>query len=94
MSDSIGVYTNKTTCGCDRRTQEDVVETESTQTVSPIRPRRFKLAKWLFERRYAIQCLSHAHGNVAKAARISGKDRKDFYVLLERTGLRAADFRR
>jgi len=54
---------------------------------------RFKVAKKAFERRYAADCLAHAQGNVSEAARISGKDRKDFYDLLRRSGLEPGDFR-
>lgn len=54
---------------------------------------KYRDAKRQFERRYAAECLAHAQGNVSEAARMSGKDRKDFYDLLKRTGLRAEDFR-
>jgi len=53
----------------------------------------FKDAKKQFERRYAADCLAHAQGNVSEAARIAGKDRRDFYDLLKRSGLKPKDFR-
>jgi two-component system response regulator GlrR len=45
----------------------------------------YRDAKKAFDRRYVIECLIETEGNVSKAARISGKDRKDFYDLLKRT---------
>lgn len=55
---------------------------------------KYKDAKRQFERRYAVECLTHAEGNVSKAARIAGKDRRDFYDLLRRTGINPQDFRK
>jgi two-component system response regulator GlrR len=65
------------------------VETRQEWTGFP----SFKDAKKAFERRYAADCLAHAQGNVSEAARISGKDRRDFYDLLRRSGLEPEDFR-
>jgi two-component system response regulator GlrR len=44
----------------------------------------FKKAKDEFVRTYLVQCLQAVRGNVAAAARLSGKDRKDFYDLMKR----------
>lgn len=54
----------------------------------------YRDAKRQFELRYAAECLARAQGNVSKAARIAGKDRRDFYDLLKRTGINPEDFRR
>ena len=54
---------------------------------------KYKVAKKHFERRYTADCLARAKGNVSQAARLAGKDRKDFYKLMERTGLNPEDFR-
>ncbi len=44
----------------------------------------FKKAKAEFVRTYLVQCLQLVKGNVAAAARLAGKDRKDFYDLMKR----------
>jgi len=53
----------------------------------------FKAAKKAFEIEYVAEVLRYTDGNVSEAARLSGKDRKDFYDLMRRTGLSPADFR-
>jgi len=54
----------------------------------------FKKAKEEFVRGYLVQCLQAVKGNVAAAARLAGKDRKDFYDLMKRHHLIPADYRR
>jgi two-component system response regulator GlrR len=53
----------------------------------------FKEAKQEFERNYVMNVLRITHGNVAEAARLSKKDRKDFYDVLRKYKLRPQDFR-
>jgi two-component system, NtrC family, response regulator GlrR len=43
-----------------------------------------KKAKEEFVRTYLVRCLQFVKGNVAAAARLAGKDRKDFYDLMKR----------
>ena len=66
----------------------DVIDVESLDlfsTASPGAPfPSFKKAKEDFVRGYLVQCLEVARGNVAAAARMAGKDRKDFYDLMKR----------
>ncbi len=53
----------------------------------------FKRAKLAFEREYVAEVLRYTNGNMSKAAKLAEKDRKDFYDLISRTGLKQADFR-
>ncbi|MHC4446783.1 MAG: sigma-54 interaction domain-containing protein [Planctomycetota bacterium] len=53
----------------------------------------FKEAKAEFERSYVAQCLRITHGKVSAAARMAGKDRKDFYYLMKKHGIQPDDFR-
>ncbi|MCC6808516.1 MAG: sigma-54-dependent Fis family transcriptional regulator [Deltaproteobacteria bacterium] len=53
----------------------------------------YKDAKHDFEVAYVRRALASTGGNVAEAARLAGKDRRDFYDLLRRTGLDADSFR-
>jgi DNA-binding NtrC family response regulator len=46
-----------------------------------------------FESTYLSQCLQRADGNVAKAARLAGIDRKNFWTLMKRHRIDAARFR-
>lgn len=46
-----------------------------------------------FEKKYLINVMHVAHGNVATAARIAGRNRTEFYKLLEFHGIAAAEFR-
>jgi two-component system, NtrC family, response regulator GlrR len=52
-----------------------------------------KEAKDEFEKKYLINVMRVAHGNVATAARVAGRNRTEFYKLLEFHGIAAADFR-
>ncbi len=53
----------------------------------------FGEAKRRFERDYVARLLLVTRGNVARAARLAGKARKDFYILMGRTGIRPHAFR-
>ena len=50
-------------------------------------------AKRVFERDYLIGVLRITEGQVSSAARIAGRNRTDFYKLLNKHGLDAADYR-
>ena len=47
----------------------------------------FKRAKREFEREYCELLMLQTDGNVSAAAKLAGKDRKDFYDLLKRCGI-------
>jgi two-component system response regulator GlrR len=53
----------------------------------------FKSAKSEFVRSYLVRCLQQVKGNVAAAARLAGKDRKDFYDLMKRHHVDPAGYR-
>ena len=53
----------------------------------------FQEAKRSFEREYAMRVLRLCSGNVSRAARLAGKDRKDFYDVMRRNGIEPQDFR-
>lgn len=53
----------------------------------------FRDAKRAFEARYVASLLKRCRGNVSEAARLARKDRKDFYDVIRRTGVRPSDFR-
>ncbi|NVK43971.1 MAG: sigma 54-interacting transcriptional regulator [Oceanospirillaceae bacterium] len=53
----------------------------------------FNEARADFEKRYLIKVLRITEGNVTHAARIAQRNRTDFYKLLNRHGLEAADFK-
>ena len=52
-----------------------------------------KEAKAAFERNYLISVLRVTNGHVANAARIAGRNRTEFYKLLNQHAIDAADFR-
>jgi DNA-binding NtrC family response regulator len=47
-----------------------------------------------FESEYVKRALSRFSGNVSRAARASGKDRRAFFELMRKHSLNAPDFRR
>ncbi len=59
----------------------------------PGRLQTLKDARDSFEKNYLIGVLRVAHGNVATAARIAGRNRTEFYKLLELHRIEAAQFR-
>jgi DNA-binding NtrC family response regulator len=59
--------------------------------VKPLSP--FGEAKRDFEKQYIQQVLELARGNVAEAARLAKKDRKDFYEVMKKYGIKAKEFR-
>jgi two-component system response regulator GlrR len=68
------------------------LSSRSTSTVDEELP-TFRQAKAEFEKSYVVRALQIAHGKVAAAARMAGKDRKDFYELMKRHGVDPNDFR-
>lgn len=50
-------------------------------------------AKQQFEQHYLVQLLKSTHGNVSQAARLAGRNRTEFYRLLERHRLDPGQFR-
>ena len=54
----------------------------------------FREAKRAFETRYVEALLRRCGGNISQAARLAKKDRKDFYDVIRRTGVRPSEFRR
>lgn len=63
-------------------------ETDTTAEPPPL-----KDARDAFERTYLAAVLKRSGGNVTVAARVSGRNRTDFYDLLRRHGLKAGDFK-
>lgn len=53
----------------------------------------FKLAKRQFEREYVDHLMRNTRGNVAQAAKMAKKDRKDFYDLLKRNQIKPSRYR-
>jgi two-component system response regulator GlrR len=74
-------------------TEEEILppRAASPSAVEPLRP--LKEAKNAFERSYLIGILQASKGNVSEAAELAGKYRADFYSLLSKHNLNAADFR-
>ncbi len=54
----------------------------------------FRAAKADFEKNYVIQALQLTNGKVAGAARLAGKDRKGFYVLMGKYRIDPDDYRK
>ncbi|WP_233585044.1 helix-turn-helix domain-containing protein [Corallococcus sp. CA054B] len=50
-------------------------------------------ARDAFERAYLAEAMRRNSGSVSAAARMAGRNRSDFYDLLKRHGLSAADFK-
>lgn len=69
----------------------DLVKTALRQGPGEIVP--LDEAKRVFERDYLIGVLRITEGQVSNAARIAGRNRTDFYKLLNKHGLDAADYR-
>ncbi len=61
---------------------------------SPDQVPSFREAKRAFETRYVEALLRRCGGNISQAARLAKKDRKDFYDVIRRTGIRPSEFRR
>jgi two-component system, NtrC family, response regulator GlrR len=59
----------------------------------PVHIKTLKEAKAEFERNYLVSVLRLTEGNVVNAAKIAGRNRTEFYKLLNQHALDAADFR-
>jgi two-component system response regulator GlrR len=77
--------------------KEDLIDTEALSLFSGASGGRdfpaFRQAKAEFERNYVVQALQIAQGKVAAAARLAGKDRKDFYDLMRKHRIDPDTFR-
>ncbi|MDX1513604.1 MAG: sigma 54-interacting transcriptional regulator [Gammaproteobacteria bacterium] len=74
----------------------DVISGELVKTALRQRPGEIAPldeAKRAFERDYLIGVLRITEGQVSNAARLAGRNRTDFYKLLNKHGLEAADYR-
>ena len=61
--------------------------------VDPEGLKPLKEAKQAFEKEYLIKLLRVSRGNISQAAKLAGKYRADFYELLKKYHLKAADYR-
>jgi DNA-binding NtrC family response regulator len=82
------------------RVDSDALSLPSGTSISPFAGRpsaeaypTFKRAKAEFERSYVIQTLRLVGGKVAAAARLAGKDRKDFYDLMKKHAIDPDQYR-
>jgi len=77
--------------------KEDLIDTESLALFGGRAPEGelppFRQAKAEFEKNYIAQALRMARGKVAAAARLAGKDRKDFYDFMKKHQIKPDDFR-
>ncbi|HEU4402627.1 MAG TPA: sigma-54 dependent transcriptional regulator [Candidatus Polarisedimenticolia bacterium] len=77
--------------------KEDLIDTESLAlfsgqlTGADLPP--FRKAKAEFEKSYVVQALRLTAGKVSAAARLAGKDRKDFYDLMKKHAIDPDEFR-
>ena len=72
-------------------TEDYVLQSKAPSADETLKP--LKDAKNAFERSYLISLLQICKGNVSEAADLAGKYRADFYGLLSKHNLNAADFR-
>jgi len=73
-------------------TEDYVLQSKTSSSPEPFKPLRE--AKDAFEKSYLVSLLQICRGNVSEAAELSGKYRSDFYNLLNKHNLDAADFRK
>ena len=73
-------------------TEDYILPSRESVAEEPLKPLRE--AKDAFERSYLIGLLESCRGNVSEAAELAGKYRADFYSLLNKHRLNAADFRK
>ncbi|MEQ8233450.1 MAG: sigma 54-interacting transcriptional regulator [Gammaproteobacteria bacterium] len=81
---------------CATLTKGDIIPLQMAQKAlreEPARMKTLKDAKAEFEHNYLVSVLRIAEGNVANAARIAGRNRTEFYKLLNQYALDPADFR-
>jgi two-component system response regulator GlrR len=78
-------------------TQEDVITDElilQTRDLFPEPVKTLKEAREEFEKKYLVNVLSIARGNVTKASEMAGKYRADFYNLLKKYDIKPDDFKK
>ncbi len=73
-------------------TEDYILQSKASSPAEPLKPLRE--AKDAFEKSYLINLLQICKGNVSEAAELAGKYRSDFYSLLNKHNLEAADFRK
>mgnify|MGYP000874510030 CR=1 FL=1 len=81
---------------CTTLTKGDIIPLSMAQRAlrdEPAQIKPLKEARADFERNYLISVLRISAGNVANAARIAGRNRTEFYKLLNQYGLEAGDYR-
>lgn len=66
---------------------------EKALSKEPEQLESFQEARHSFERDYLIRLLKQVNGNISQAARLAKRNRTEFYRLLERHSLSAADFK-
>jgi two-component system response regulator GlrR len=72
-------------------TEDYILPSRASSAKEPLKPLRE--SKNAFEKNYLISLLQACKGNVSDAAELAGKYRADFYGLLNKHNLNAADFR-
>jgi two-component system response regulator GlrR len=75
----------------DMITEELILPTKSSEPEDMVKP--LKSARDAFEKTYLIQLLEITRGNVSIAAKMAGKYRADFYMLLKKHNLDPAAFK-
>ena len=66
---------------------------KTTAAITVNRVGEFREAKLLFEFAYVEAVLTEVGGNMTRGAELAGKERKDFYQLVERAGVDPEEFR-
>ena len=64
-----------------------------TPALQPAPPPPLGQARRAFERDYLVRILWMTHGNVTQAARLAGRNRTEFYRLLDRHSISPASFK-
>jgi two-component system response regulator GlrR len=78
-------------------TQEEIITDElilQTRDLFPEPVKTLKEAREEFEKKYLINVLSIARGNVSRASEMAGKYRADFYNLLKKYDIKPDDFKK
>ncbi len=73
-------------------TEDLILRTKGVVTQAPVQP--LKEARDAFEKSYLIYLLELSRGKVSEAARLAGKYRADFYILLKKHNLNPDDFKK
>ncbi|OPY68517.1 MAG: Transcriptional regulatory protein QseF [Syntrophorhabdus sp. PtaU1.Bin002] len=73
-------------------TEDLILQTKGVVSQEPLKP--LKEAKDAFEKSYLMYLLEICKGNVTEAAKLAGKYRADFYILLKKHNLKVEDFKK